>query len=358
MTSIDSNQFGSALYYPYIHPRNINHIKAALLYFDRVRRIVPRDLEYNGAVRDDNSDARILAERDLLVATPPAGYEDRAAKKFLEHIKPRSGKFAISPDTARRLTNAHQGIHIEKLSHEVFWRLKQLGVAHRIDDWVAMHPYVGGFYMFCLASEMSHEIGAPLFSDSGENSAFGQALLFEPDSDSTLVQVLAKVDLCLPAPEELVHIPVTKIAEFSNKRSDERRRFRSAVEDIVTRMQNVEDSAALADFLSKKQSEVRSARADLDKSLDEIKASGVGAFARITIPTGIVASLKALEVPPEVRALLAGTGIVISAIGCYAETRGKLRQAKKAAPYHYRTLVRETFFRKWWHRWLGSKRDQ
>ena len=33
---------GTALYYPYIHPREIDHLKAALIYWDRVRRIVAR----------------------------------------------------------------------------------------------------------------------------------------------------------------------------------------------------------------------------------------------------------------------------------------------------------------------------
>ena len=32
---------GSALYYPYIHVRCLDHVKAALVYWDRVRRIVP-----------------------------------------------------------------------------------------------------------------------------------------------------------------------------------------------------------------------------------------------------------------------------------------------------------------------------
>jgi hypothetical protein len=32
---------GSALYYPYIHVRSLDHVKSALFYWDRVRRIVP-----------------------------------------------------------------------------------------------------------------------------------------------------------------------------------------------------------------------------------------------------------------------------------------------------------------------------
>jgi hypothetical protein len=32
---------GTTLYYPFIHPRDANHLKAAMVYWDRVRRIVP-----------------------------------------------------------------------------------------------------------------------------------------------------------------------------------------------------------------------------------------------------------------------------------------------------------------------------
>ena len=41
---------GSALYYPYIHIRSLDHIKASLIYWDRVRRIVPDMLRHGDVI--------------------------------------------------------------------------------------------------------------------------------------------------------------------------------------------------------------------------------------------------------------------------------------------------------------------
>ena len=60
---------GTALYYPCIHPRDIHAVKAALLFWDRVRRIVPDAAVNEGHVQDDEDEARVLTECDLLVST-------------------------------------------------------------------------------------------------------------------------------------------------------------------------------------------------------------------------------------------------------------------------------------------------
>jgi hypothetical protein len=40
-------------------------------------------------------------------------------------------------------------------------------------------------------------------------------------------------------------------------------------------------------------------------------------------------------------AILAAAGIAVMAIACFAETRGKLRQAKLSSPYHYLISVED-----------------
>ena len=121
---------GSALYYPYIHVRSLDHIKAALLYWDRVRRIVP-DMMRGGQDRkfafDDSDDAKLLADQQLLVCTDPRPYEKKAADTFFEHIVPEAANFRINLDTGRELARNKRGIHIEKIGMEFYWRLEQMG---------------------------------------------------------------------------------------------------------------------------------------------------------------------------------------------------------------------------------------
>jgi len=70
---------GTTLYYPFIHPRDSNYLKTSLIYWDRVRRIVPQSLTHGDHVLNDDQDGQLLTERDLLVFTRPEPYEEAAA---------------------------------------------------------------------------------------------------------------------------------------------------------------------------------------------------------------------------------------------------------------------------------------
>jgi hypothetical protein len=184
---------GSALYYPYIHVRSLDHVKAALLYWDRVRRIVPdmmRDAQNRNCAFDDSPDARLLAERGLLVCTDPVPYENQAADTFFEHISPQAANFRIDLDAGRELARNKRGIHIEKIGMEFLWRLQHMGLAQKFGDWVSMHDEVGAFYMFCLAAEMGQKINAALLGDSSEDAVLGESLLFEPSSPAEVSEHL------------------------------------------------------------------------------------------------------------------------------------------------------------------------
>jgi len=129
MSETKSISTGTALYYPYIHPRNMDELKASLIYWDRVRRIVPHLLLEGGYVYGDDEDARLLADQGLLVATPPEPYEEKAAERFFEHIEPKRAQFHIDINTARNFAQRHQGIHIEKLG---YWVLENDGTENPV----------------------------------------------------------------------------------------------------------------------------------------------------------------------------------------------------------------------------------
>ena len=125
---------GTALYYPYIHPRSPDHLKAALIYWDRVRRIVPESITHGTEVAGDDEDVRLLVDRGLLIATPPEPYKERAAEKFFRHIEPNAKRFRISVEAGRELARRNVGIHVEKLGNSVITRLHERGVAHRVGE--------------------------------------------------------------------------------------------------------------------------------------------------------------------------------------------------------------------------------
>jgi hypothetical protein len=329
---------GSALYYPYIHVRSLDHVKAALIYWDRVRRIVP-DMMRRGPDRkyafDDSSDARLLADRGLLIGTDPVPYENQAADKFFEHISPQAANFRIDPEAGRELARNKRGIHIEKIGMEFLWRLQQLGLAHKFGDWVSMHDEVGAFYMFCLASEMGQKINAALLGDSSEDAALGQSLLFEPSSSAEVSEHLLNVGISLPTPEALHDVSIAKIADFAERRAGERLRFRQEVDGIIEAARSASDPNQISDHMSTRRTEIAEAVDALRKTRDELFTGGAVGIAKITVPTSVVSAAAIACVSPAGAAILAAAGIAVMAIGCFAETRGKLRQAKLSSPYHY-----------------------
>jgi hypothetical protein len=329
---------GSALYYPYIHVRSLDHVKAALLYWDRIRRIIPgmvRDGPEGKYAYDDSYDSRLLADHGLLVSTDPAPYENEAADKFFKHIAPQAANFSIDLDTARRIAANKRGIHIEKLGDQVLWRLQDLGLAHQFGDWVSMHGEVGALYMFHLASEMGKRMNAALLGDSSEDATLGKSLLFEPTSPAEVSEHLLDVGINMPTPEALHEVPLTKITDFAKNRAGERLRFRKAVDGIIEASRSASDPNQIADYLSERKTEIAEAVDAIRKTQDELLTGGLVGVAKITVPTSFTSAAALALVSPISAGILTAAGIAMMAIGCYAETRGKLRQAKLSSPYHY-----------------------
>jgi hypothetical protein len=87
--------------------------------------------------------------------------------------------------------------------------------------------------------------------------------------------------------------------------------------------------------LSKRKKQIAEAVNALRQTQDELLTGGITGFAKITVPTSFVSAGAIAQVSPVTASILTAAGIVIMAIACYAETRGKLRAAKLSSPYHY-----------------------
>jgi hypothetical protein len=332
---------GTTLYYPYIHPRETSHLKAALIFWDRVRRIVPSSATHGDRVDGDDDDAQLLVDRGLLVATAPGPYEKAASKRLFEHIEPNSDRFRIDIETARDLASRNRGIHIEKIGDTVLQELHNLGMAHRFGEWVFMHHEVGASYMFYLASEMADKLSAPLFTDSPDDAAMGQALLFTPDTTASLSEKLVRLGINLPSPQQLQQLPMRKIAKFAQRRAVEKQEFRAAVEGILETARSHTDQNAVDDYLSSQRVRIEAAVRNLRATIDELHVGAVSGAAKITLPAGAAAAIAALPLSLPAAAILGALGLTIAAISVYAETRGKLRQARAGTPYHYLLAVKD-----------------
>jgi len=332
---------GTTLYYPYIHPRSIGNIASALLYWDRVRRIVPPSVREHNHARGDDRAIRVLADRGILVATDPRPYEDKAAQRFFDELGMQTDRFRLDRAAARAIVASARGVHAEKIAAHVLDRLHRENLAHQVGNWVGMREELAAFYMYCLASEMSNQIEAPLFAETEDDAVIGQSLLFEPDAAGDVSHVLASLEVDMPSPEELAAISPDTMVNFLERRAPERRRFRMTLESIVEKVRATADPNAVEDYLADRRTEIREALNETRSVFAELGVGTLVGLMKITAPAGAGALIAAAPIPEVSAAILSGTGVAISAVNLWAETRGKLRTARRTSPYHYLTLIRK-----------------
>src|SRR5262249_21804106 len=173
--------YGKALYYPYIHVRDENWLKAALLYWDGLRRIIPPSL----GVLDDSVEVQKVVDAGLLERAGPLPYCDGAGKRFRNALLPLLGdrrrmKHLRRGSTVEDLRRPNVELHIDKLSHQLHQQLESEGLTKQSGEWLTMERSLGDYYMLCLAAEMSQEMRSPLLTDKadyqlcGEYFSFGQ----------------------------------------------------------------------------------------------------------------------------------------------------------------------------------------
>lgn len=334
---------GSSLYYPFIHPRSTGAMKAALLYWDRVRRIVPRSVERGGYVYDDDENARLLAESELLVATSPSGYEAGASKRFLGIVAPRLDEFRMTLQEAGALAARREGIHVEKMLMGLLDRLEALGIAHRFGPWVSMREEVAALYMYCLASEMGERMGTPLLCDSLEVAALGQALLFGENEGPETNDLLVSLGIELPSPISMDSVSTEEIISFSEKRRDERVRFREAIEEILNKARSAADPHQLEDFLQTERGKVASAVRDYRATVEELQVATITSTANLATPALAASAVAAFNLSPATATVLAGIGLAIAGTNIVAATRGKARAVRSSSPYHYLHAIEMEF---------------
>lgn len=218
-----------ALYYPYIHIRDENWLKGAILGFQQVRRILPAGsfTVKDGAITEAYSKLDGPAGPLLCpVRADETSSEDTQRwlrtkiEERLSELKAKYSKEVTSRTIQGDPDEAFQ-MHAGKILDEDFVeKLKGEGLAWHIRDpndpdsinWLAMHPTFGSAFMSVLAIAIARRFGLSVVTPSG--SAHHELLLANREED-----VIEKL-LENPQPhreeadqgatvEELAHVVIT-----------------------------------------------------------------------------------------------------------------------------------------------------
>lgn len=158
-----------ALYYPYIHIRDVNWLKAALLCFPHVRRMVPAGFSLNDASDIRPFSTLYLDNKPLLIEEETYSEEIEAAfQSFLSNVEPRLDFFRrnFAGEVVRTRYRDSFRIHAGKMSKGLLYAFERDGLAWRVDGgasdgsrWYAMHPKLGEAVMSTLAITVAKRWG-------------------------------------------------------------------------------------------------------------------------------------------------------------------------------------------------------
>ena len=183
-----------ALYYPYIHIRDVNWLKATLLWFRQVRRIVPDQyqLKDTGEVKkftELEGPAGPLLVQARIFDESISQAKGQLQKKIEDNLEAIVTKFArkATPDALADTFQIHRHKLLDGpstqqfpdllLEHNLAWHAR---TSRDADLWLAMHPQLGSAIMSALALAIARNEGLDVVTP---DESIHDTLLAEREED-------------------------------------------------------------------------------------------------------------------------------------------------------------------------------
>jgi hypothetical protein len=352
-----------ALYYPYIHIRDANWLKATLLSFPQVRRIVPSDFTLNDPPQVRPFRDIKGARGEPLLGDEPAYLDSahRAQERLLKKLK------QAAPEQLERFTfvrtvaafpgnpNAFQ-MHAGKMQplldflekKSMAWPARQID-ARNPGEWYALHPELGEVVMSLIAMSIAAEKQLDIVTSSGrvhhalarmdEAALVGQ--LFgdvppghgAPASASDMADELCQVVMLTAF--DLSKLTGQDIAELQKDGKD-LRSFKTEILKIAATIPDIADPVEREKRLKQAAGEVLSQWGRYRKSLPRFAIDALLSASAWKPPELLTAALAGASSSVM---LASGAGLLIG-LGVYAGL-GAWRgyKEKTASPYQYLTKI-------------------
>jgi hypothetical protein len=320
----------ATLYFPHVQFRSIDWLKSALLYWEKVKRIVPE-----GFGPEDPPEVRSLVEAGLVEDVSPAPFRDAARARFHPRFaalaKSRNGRFPWST-----LERAATVLHPDKLDERLQHELADRGLARASGDWLEVEPQVAALYLTVLAAEAGEHHGTPLTTDAFAIDVAGIYLATEgeptPTSDGS---ALARTAVRFPAPAALSGVSIDRILKIREKYGLERTRFRELFQATSAELATLSSREAIADHLAVKKANFELELKAQTEILDEARASNVWDFINISTPAAVAAGGALVGASPVVLGIGTAVSLVFGAVNWFGGHRGRKRDAAASTPLHY-----------------------
>jgi hypothetical protein len=370
-----------ALYFPYIHIRDENWLKAAALYWPHISRIVPSEYP-----KHDSRTAATFVDADVLRDENPGWLFQSTASHFLDALNENLDAVAerYSVDQTGNVDNPtglNAGgewqapnlawIHLQKFPPQIVELLSDRRVAVRgrgewlnhtnPNDWIGLHPALAGAYMTALANQISENGAFEPLTDQSDlrvatpnedvNSALRLLLGHKPHTDLAAPAgaienyVMLAMQQVLPA--NLDGVTPEKIIEVRRKLDAELDDFRRYVtgmqQELVALSQIPSEHHRLERFTSHVDTTIKGPLERLERGLNK---NGIETTVALVMTSSVAppalaegAFHLAGESLPSVAAIGIGTVALIGS--AWWGTRNRRQDAKRTSPVGYLLDVRK-----------------
>jgi hypothetical protein len=346
-----TSEAGTVVYYPSFRP-STGWLKRALLFWDRVRCIVPQEAE---SYVDRKGDYRDLEETGCLKNTDPSHYLEGARDSF-EFVLYRGGiRRAMGPltrimrsprDDARRQGQLLSkdprfvdfAMHFRKMHEDLIYQLESAGMCRRTPDgeWVQVSGPIASIYMLCLADAIGRRLKAPIGTAYPEFHRLGEQLRFG-DSPHVDVAEYALIRLGINFPSEMImrNKSINWLLRFRERHAVLRQSFREKILSIVRDISNLTDRNQRDDLLHSIRLEKDAAHAEYLRRLSENRVISSNSLLTISIPSLIPATMAAIGAPPLAVVVAGAAAVTIGAAAVYTKSSRESRDAAGASPWNY-----------------------
>lgn len=326
----------TALYFPYIEFQNEAWLKRSLLYWERVRRIVPPSL-----TPSDSATVAAFQSAKVVVNTDPSLYKDDASDYLVDRWSQSLATTVLASQSRSDVDLAGAGavdlIHIDKIGHRLQRLMEKEGWWRSGDRWARVPVEVGCAYMTALASVSATRFKSALLSDSEWTAEIGQKLFLSSDhrSKDEHDSLLLDLNIAVPTPERIGSIPPDRLLRFREDFRAERVTFREAVESIRAEIAALDDPNAIADLIADKRTEIAAARKECEKGLLDHFESAVYSIMDVSTPAAVAFAAGTLTLGPVGTALVTTAGFGIGLRRWYVEQKAQQMAIRRSTPWSY-----------------------
>ena len=341
--------YGQALYYPYLEFKDDNWFKTAALYYEGLRRIVPKEYDTN----DTAIVKKLNEECDFVQNYDPKNEAQSVVNDFYHFLQEDLNNDNIRTPLMREIKRRFPSgqvmkIHKNKLSELILSDLTRSGdslpISKREGDWVYVDAPVAALYMTCLANKIAERNKFHIVTDAPAYQPLIHGLQqdFRGAIPTNIGHRVNAMVIETVVPKKIESISIEQISEFRDEYKLERVRYYEAVEDLVRNVPLSMDPEALNDYVEQKAIIVEANTEVLKNTLAEVKIETTNNFLAVSTPA---IAVEIGDFAPNYAPWIKITGLIAVGYGIYKHGRAKYR-IKKASPWSYVLYLEKKLNRK------------